>query len=94
MTASELKALVEANGNEPHFFTRGTMKFFGDTMRNYAVSGPVEIKTYTGETVAVWELRRIQPVKHGLMASAYFDCETYQRRFPVLNQDQRAEAAS
>ena len=42
MTASELKYQVEVSGNEPHYFTRSTMKFFGDTMRNYGVrSGEV-----------------------------------------------------
>lgn len=37
-TASELKAAVDATGS--HFFTRDTMRFFGDTMANYGVRQP------------------------------------------------------
>ena len=70
MTASELKYRVE-QGKDRFFFTRDTMKFFGDTMRNYGVRDGGE----------VWELYRKHPVKHGLRDSAYFDKETYTRIF-------------
>jgi hypothetical protein len=80
MTASELKAQVEANGHEPHFFTRNTMRFFGDRMANYGVR-EATIDTYTEKGVKVWELYRRHAVKHGLKNSAYFDAITYERRF-------------
>lgn len=35
MTPSELKHKIEQTGEEPYFFTRETMRFFGDTMANF-----------------------------------------------------------
>lgn len=37
INASQLKALHEGHSPDSKFFTRGTMRFFGDTMRNFAV---------------------------------------------------------
>lgn len=71
-TPSDLKSFVECAGHDSHFFTRKTMKFFGDTMRNY---GLIEHETY-------YELFRRMPVKHGLFSSAYFDKLTFKRVFP------------
>ena len=68
-TASDLKCHVEQFGNERYFFTRETMRFFGDTMRNYGVRD-------NGDS---WELYRRKPVKHGLKESAYFDKATFRR---------------
>lgn len=79
MTASELKYCVEEAGHDSHFFTRQTMKFFGDTMRNYGVRGPVTVEQYDGAKRSVYELYRRRPVKHGLQSSAYFDAETFAR---------------
>lgn len=80
MTPAELKRLVESAGTEPHFFDRASMRFFGDTMKNYAVtSKPVTITTYSGETHACYELRRKRPVKNGLQSSVYFDTTTLKR---------------
>lgn len=62
MTSSELKYQYEANNPNGFFFTRDTMKFFGDTMRNYGVIDH-------GDR---YELHRKQPVKHGLTSSAFF----------------------
>lgn len=78
MTASELRAAVESRGTESHFFSRRSMRFFGDTMRNYGVRA-AEVKTFDGSTVAVWELYRRRPVKHGVRTSAYFDRATFAR---------------
>lgn len=87
MTPSELKYRVESAGHDSHFFTRRTMQFFGDTMRNYGVrSKPVTFLNYLGETVTAWELYRKTPVRHGLSDSAYFDCTTFARVFPVKEQ--------
>ena len=69
MTSSELKYNVENTETDSYFFTRKTMKFFGDTMRNYGVRD-------NGDT---WELYRRRPVKYGLDSSAYFDKETFKR---------------
>jgi hypothetical protein len=83
MTSSQLKQAVESAGHESHFFDRKTLKFFGDTMRNYGVSGPVEVTTPSGDTVKAWELFRRRPVKHGLNASAYFDVDTFRQVHPA-----------
>ena len=81
-TASDLKQAVEAAGHEPYFFTRKTMSFFGDTMRNYGVR-KVIIDTHKEKAVRAYELYRRRPVKHGMQSSAYFDEKTFKRVFPV-----------
>ena len=75
MTPSELKANILALDPDSHFFDRKTMKFFGDTMRNYRVR-KTEI-----EGVDVWELYRKKPVKHGLKSSAFFRATDFQQVF-------------
>lgn len=79
-TASDLKYAVEQAGHEQYFFTRSTMKFFGDTMKNYGVR-KTWVKTYDSDKVEVYELYRRKPVKHGLNNSAYFHRETFNRVF-------------
>ncbi len=76
MTPSDLKYHVEQTGS--YFFTRQTMKFFGDTMRNYGCRSTT-INTASEKGVEVWELYRRHPVKHGLGVSTYFDKETFER---------------
>ncbi len=80
MTASELKYEVERHGNEPHFFDHKTMKFFGDTMKNFGCRQAV-IDTYTEKGLIVYELYRRHAVKHGLSDSAYFRQDTFARCF-------------
>jgi len=90
MTPAELKAQVE-QGPDRFFFTRDTMRFFGDTMRNYGVRDGGEIPYHwddegenyseTPRTIEVWELYRRHPVRHGQTVSAYFDKRTYRRVF-------------
>lgn len=80
MNASELKYHVENRGTESHFFTRSSMKFFGDTMRNYGVRSAT-VKTFRGDVVECWELYRRRPVKCGLQSSVYFDKQTFARVF-------------
>ena len=82
MNASELKYQVERAGHDSHFFTRESMRFFGDRMSNYGVRDAGTVKTNMGETAPAWELYRRRPVKHGLKASAYFHKETFARIFP------------
>ncbi len=79
-TPSDLKWHVEQAGHDSHFFTRPTMRFFGDTMRNYSVRQPQEVETYSGKVMA-YELARKRPVKHGLCKSAYFDSTSFAQVF-------------
>jgi hypothetical protein len=61
MTASDLKRLYGRGNPEGHFFDRETMRFFGDTMRNFGVrdGGKVSSITANGiEEVEVWYLYR------------------------------------
>lgn len=81
MTTSELKYNVEQTGS--HFFERSSMRFFGDTMRNYGVRGPVTVDTPTRRGLQAWELYRRRPVKHGLQKPAYFAVDTFERLHPV-----------
>ena len=90
MTPAELKYNVEQN-QDSFFFTRETMKFFGDTMRNYGVRDGGAMPYHWDDTgnnyseeprsIEVWELYRKHPVKHGLRDSAYFDKKTFRRVF-------------
>lgn len=90
MTPSELKYRVEKAGHDRFFFTRDTMRFFGDTMANYGVrSTTVTIDEWVNDkptgrviTVEAWELWRKRPVKHGMRDSTFFDKTTYARVFP------------
>lgn len=90
MTPSELKSEMESRNVERHYFTRETMRFFGDRMSNYGVR-KTTIKanfdpegTYHKDGISreVWELYRKRAVKHGNVSSAYFDCDTFKRVFP------------
>ena len=95
MNASELKYRVEQSGNCEHFFTRSTMRFFGDTMRNYGVRRASIIVHYddNGDYMEApqlrdaWELYRKRAVKHGLKSSAYFDCGSFRRLYPAEGAD-------
>jgi hypothetical protein len=69
MNASQLKYNHELYNGGSEFFTRDTMRFFGDTMRNYGVK---DKGTY-------FELYRKNPVKHGLKNSAYFEKLLFKR---------------
>jgi len=73
MNASELKRHVMGRGS--HFFDRDTMRFFGDTMRNYGVR-KATIATALGD-VECWELYRRRPVKDGQKSSAFFAVDDY-----------------
>ena len=88
MTPSELKYKIEQTGRESHFFARSSMKFFGDTMRNYGVRSDV-IECYKEddmsqtEIVEVWELYRKRPVKHGRTGSSFFRKDNFHRAHKV-----------
>jgi len=76
MTVSELKYLHEKNNPDSYFFSRRTMKFFGDTIGNFGVrdGGKIRMMTDNGiEEVEVWDLYRRHPVNGGLHGHcAYF----------------------
>lgn len=83
MTASELKYHIEQRGEEPYFFSRQTMRFFGDTMSNFGVRS-VTVRVFdhqvqTTRSVLAWELYRKHPVKHGLQSSHYFRKDGYDK---------------
>lgn len=89
--ASELKYHVETADPGTKFFTRDTMKFFGDTMQNYGVREAV-VKSWFNEAgelqtepveVAVFELYRKRPVKNGNQRSAFFRKTDFHRVHPV-----------
>lgn len=81
MNASELKYNVETQ-TDSNFFCRDSMRFFGDTMKNYGVRSAT-VETYDGESVPVWELYRRRSVKNGLKSSACFRKDTFERvHFP------------
>lgn len=63
-TPSHLKQFVES-GSDSKFFNRSTLKFFGDSMKNYGV-------TFYNPEKTIIELFRKHPVKHGLKSSAFF----------------------
>ena len=71
MTPSELKQNHEFFNSDSFYFERKTMRFFGDTMKNYGV------KTHFN----FYELYRKQPVKHGLKNSAFFDKTTFKKLY-------------
>lgn len=90
MNASELKYQVESHKHDSKFFSRGNMRFAGDTMRNYGVRTATIHTLYDandqfvgkqGVDIEVWELYRKNPVKHGLQKSAFFDKVTFRQRF-------------
>ncbi|MCP3941056.1 MAG: hypothetical protein GY710_06190 [Desulfobacteraceae bacterium] len=70
MTPSELKNNYN-NIQKGYFFERKTMRFFGDTMKNYRCRQAIH------KGVDVWELWRKNPVKKGVQNSAYFDLKTF-----------------
>ena len=85
MTVSELKQNTEQTS--PYYFTRKTMKFFGDSIRNYGVRSSTIKDGYSFERngtqtdIDVWELYRRKPVKYGLRSSAYFRKENFEQVF-------------
>lgn len=80
-TAYDLKYATINAGTAGYFWDRSTMRFFGDTMRNYGVRR-VAVTLRDGSKVAAWELYRRRPVKHSLQASKYWECRTLK---PILD---------
>jgi hypothetical protein len=56
------------------FFEAKSMRFFGDTMRNFQLTRhSVCVETAKGDRLCCWELKRKKPVKKGLDAPVFFD---------------------
>ncbi len=94
MKPSELKAAYQAKDPAGHFFDRGTMRFFGDSMANFGVRSTVIRSEYDaagnycrdGVVRQVWELYRKRPVMHGLRGSHYFDKVTMATCYPIKEE--------
>lgn len=71
MTVYELKRKVLENNPNSHFFDRKTLRFFGDSMKNYGV------KRTMLDDIPVFELYRKRIVKHGINKSSYFHAVTF-----------------
>lgn len=89
MNASELKYNVKGN-----FFSRESMRFFGDSMKNYGVRSATVKSNYDlngewsddGVSVEAWELYRKNPVKFWIKSSAYFSKLTFERIHPKIEE--------
>ena len=69
MTPSELKALHLMAQPDSSFFSYDTMKFFGDTMKNFSVR---KIEDANGKLL--YKLTRKRPTRCGSLTwAAYFD---------------------
>ena len=82
MTPSELKRNYEEKVRG-YFFTKETMRFFGDTMSNFGVRSVY----FNGKDY--WELYRKEPVgKFKLNSTYWFDKESFKRiRKPERGHD-------
>jgi len=69
MTIYELKWAVENIAKNQYFFSRKTMSFFGDTLKNFGVI----------DNGDAWKVYRRKPVKHGLLSSFNFDKITFKQ---------------
>lgn len=78
MNASELKFQVEQADPSTLFFSRSSMKFGGDTMRNYGVRSAT-VTDSMGTVYEVWELYRKHKTPKGFTSSAYFAKDTFKR---------------
>ena len=68
-----LKDLFEKKRLHHPVFTWSSMDLYGDSFLNFGV------KYTTIDSIPVYELYRINPVKDGLQDSFYYDCVTLQR---------------
>ena len=91
MNATQLKELYYQHNPSGHFFDHETMKFFGDTMKNYGVCESVIRSQYDedgnyhtdGVEIEVYELFRRKPVKHNVFSSAYFGKRNVDQVFKI-----------
>lgn len=83
LASTSLSAFIaryeDVNGG--HYFSKGTMRFFGDSRSNYRVTrNTVNIETRDG-IIECFELCRKKPVKNGLHSPTYFNVDTMKVEF-------------
>jgi arginine/ornithine N-succinyltransferase beta subunit len=92
MTFAELKRLYQRANPNGHYFDKSSLRFFGDTPRNYGVrrAGVAGVPDEEGR-VPCWELHRKKSVKCGLSDSCWFDASgrIVGRPAPVSPEGQR-----
>jgi hypothetical protein len=73
MTPSDLKRHHETNNPDSYFFSRETMRFFGDTMSNYATSSRIYyMRGYDGSLTPCYRLTRKKPTRKGAPITSWF----------------------
>lgn len=65
LTPAQIRLRYQQNNPDGHCFDRKSMRFFGDTMRNFRA-----VRTETG-----YRLERRRPVKHGLSSALLFTAQ-------------------
>ena len=84
MTPSDLKYLHERKCPESSFFSRDSMRFFGDTMRNYGVYSATLAYADGSDPIDGFVLYRKTPVNNGLQSDHCFTCEgEHTQRKPI-----------
>lgn len=79
MTPQELKYNLENRKSNSYFFSKDTMRAFGDTMSNYGIMPhTVDIIDIMGNIRECYELFRKKPNKLNLISSAYFDVNSFE----------------
>ena len=75
-----IHALVEEvtrSANTRYYFSKDTMRFFGDRISNYGIRHAI-IDGHDETDVPVWELYRKKPVKMNKQDSAYFRKDNFE----------------
>jgi hypothetical protein len=79
VNASYIKLHYTLKNPNDHFFDRKSMRFFGDTMANYAANNTMHhVETYSDGVVECYMLRRKKPVKNGLSSPAFFSVDSFE----------------
>lgn len=82
MTAEILRQEVNRRKTS-NVFERKVMAMRGDTMANFFVAPTtVDVRKEFGTRCTCYEVRRLEPVKHVLKESLYFDTTTFEQIFP------------
>lgn len=88
MRASELKRKYEENNPGGYFFSKATMRFFGNDLRTMRVSEKLKITDYTGRTREAYKLtapgRDVLGEKR--IAYHYFDAKTFELIYPATEE--------
>lgn len=80
-TIPEFRRLYELCQPYGTFFSRGNMKFSGDTMRNFSLIRPRRILDYQGVVRTAYGVRRTRQVPRSQNRAFWFDASTFARIF-------------